>query len=62
MEMSLNTCALCGKTIEKPEKSVYKEVIHGIRYIFDTKSCLEMFRKFQIVYGDAFVAQNALET
>ena len=62
MEMSLNTCALCGKTIEKPEKSVYREVINGIRYVFDTKSCLEMFRKFQIVYGDSFVAQHALKT
>ena len=62
MEMSLNTCALCGKTIEKPEKSVYREVINGIRYVFDTQSCVEMFRKFQIVYGDTFVAQHALKT
>ena len=57
-----NTCALCGKTIEKPEKSVYREVIKGIQYVFDTQSCLEMFRKFQIVYGDTFVAQHALNT
>ena len=62
MEMTQNTCALCGKTIEKPEKSVYREVVKGIRYVFDTQSCLEMFRKFQIVYGDTFVAQHALET
>jgi YHS domain-containing protein len=62
MEMSLNTCALCGKTIEKPEKSVYKEVINGMLFVFDSQSCLEMFRKFQIVYGDTFVAQHALNT
>jgi YHS domain-containing protein len=61
MEMSQNTCALCGKTIEKPEK-VYKEVINGMRFVFDTQTCLEMFRKFQIVYGDTFVAQHALKT
>lgn len=62
MEMSQNICALCGKTIEKPEKSVYKEVINGMRFVFDSQSCLEMFRKFQIVYGDTFVAQHALKT
>ena len=27
MEMTQNTCALCGKTIEKPEKSTYREVL-----------------------------------
>ena len=62
MEMSLNSFALCGKTIEKPEKSVYKEVINGMLFVFDSQSCLEMFRKFQIVYGDTFVAQHALKT
>jgi YHS domain-containing protein len=62
MEMSQNICALCGKTIEKPEKSVYKEVINGMLFVFDSQSCLEMFRKFQIVYGDTFVAQHALNT
>ena len=62
MEMSQNICALCGKTIEKPEKSVYKEVINGMLFVFDSQSCLEMFRKFQIVYGDTFVAQHALKT
>lgn len=61
MEITQNTCALCGKTIEKPEKSVHREVINGMRYVFDTQSCLEMFRKFQIVYGDTFVAQHALK-
>ena len=62
MEMTQNTCALCGKTIEKPEKSVYREVVNGMQYVFDTHSCLEMFRKFQIVYGNSFVAQHALDT
>ena len=62
MEMTWNTCALCGKTIDKPENSVYSEVINGSRFVFDTQSCLEMFRKFQIVYGDTFVAQHALKT
>ncbi|MGB8171960.1 MAG: hypothetical protein WCF01_04975 [Nitrososphaeraceae archaeon] len=62
MEMSQVTCALCGKTIEKPEKSAYREVINGIRFTFDSQSCLEMFRKFQIVYGDTFVAHHALKT
>ena len=62
MEMTQNTCALCGKSIDKPEKSVYGEVINGLRYVFDTQSCLEMFKKFQIVYGDTFVAQHALNT
>ena len=62
MEMTQNTCALCGKTIEKPERSVYREVIKGMGFVFDTQSCLAMFRKFQIVYGDTFVAQHALKT
>jgi len=62
MEMPQNICALCGKIIEKPEKLVYSEVINGMLFVFDTQSCLEMFRKFQIVYGDTFVAQHALET
>jgi len=62
MGLPQNICALCGKIIEKPEKLVFSEVINGIRFVFDTESCLEMFRKFQIVYGDTFVAQNALET
>ncbi len=62
MKTPQNTCALCGKCIDKPEKSVYGEVINGLRYVFDTQSCLEMFRKFQIVYGDSFVAQHALNT
>lgn len=62
MEMPQNICALCGKIIEKPEKSMYSEVINGMLFVFDTQSCLEMFRKFQIVYGDTFVAQHALET
>jgi len=62
MEMIHNTCALCGKTIEKPEKSLYREVINGMGFVFDTQSCLAMFRKFQIVYGDTFVAQHALKT
>jgi len=62
MEMSQNICALCGKTIEKPEKSAYRQVINGMLFVFDSQSCLEMFRKFQIVYGDTFVAQHALNT
>ena len=62
MEMPQNMCALCGKIIEKPEKLVFSEVINGIRFVFDTESCLEMFRRFQIVYGDTFVAQHALKT
>ena len=62
MEMPQNICALCGKIIEKPENLVYSEVINDMLFVFDTQSCLEMFRKFQIVYGDTFVAQHALET
>ena len=62
MEMPENICALCGKIIEKPENLVYSEVINDMLFVFDTQSCLEMFRKFQIVYGDTFVAQHALET
>ncbi len=62
MEIPQNICALCGKTIEKPEKSPYREVINGLCFVFDTQSCLAMFRRFQIVYGDSFVAQHALKT
>jgi len=62
MEIAQNICALCGKAIEKPEKPAYREVINGLRFVFDTQSCLAMFRRFQIVYGDSFVAQHALKT
>lgn len=62
MKTPQNTCALCGKPIDKPESSAFRDVINGLLYVFDTQSCLEMFKKFQIVYGDTFVAEHALKT
>ena len=53
-------CALCGKTLvegEAEEKvTVIEEIVDGSRYMFDTKECAIMFKKFGLVYGNNFFA------
>jgi hypothetical protein len=57
-------CALCGKPLVKAKvrqvesKEVYfmvvDEVIDGSHYLFDTKDCATIFKKFGGVYGSNF--------
>ena len=56
---SNDKCALCGKTIRdhevnKNNKSILKEEIDGSSYVFDTKECVNMFKRFRSVYGSDF--------
>ena len=56
---SNDKCALCGKMItdhevNKNNKSILKEEIDGSSYVFDTKECVNMFRRFRSVYGSDF--------
>lgn len=55
---SNDKCALCGKTIRDHEvskniKSILEE-IDGSSYVFDTKECVNMFKRFRSVYGSDF--------
>lgn len=57
-------CALCGKPLAKAQlrEVEYKEenitsvdeVIDGSHYLFDTKDCATIFKKFGVVYGSNF--------
>lgn len=57
-------CALCGKPLAKAqlreaegkEENITSvdEVIDGSHYLFDTKDCATIFKKFGIVYGNNF--------
>ena len=49
-------CALCGKTIrdQQEQESILNEEIDGTFYFFDTKECVNMFKRFRSVYGSDF--------
>ena len=44
----VGTCSLCGQAI-----AIAVEIIDGSQYVFDTYSCVAMFKKFQL-YGEGF--------
>jgi hypothetical protein len=46
--------------MNRAEKPVLEAIIDGTHYEFDERSCLDMFNKFQNVYGKSFVNQLAL--
>ena len=48
----VGTCSLCGQAISNAE-SKRVEVIDGSPYVFDTYSCVAMFKKF-LLYGEGF--------
>src|SRR5829696_2259770 len=51
----LKECALCGNQIQKSTSSPsVEESIGGTSYIFDTKDCAIMFKRFHAIYGDDF--------
>ena len=57
-------CALCGKPLAKAQVrevegkeeniTVVDEIIDGSHYLFDTKDCATIFKKFGGVYGNYF--------
>jgi hypothetical protein len=57
-------CALCGKPLVKAKVRqveskevnfmVVDEIIDGSHYLFDTKDCATIFKKFGGVYGSNF--------
>jgi len=49
-------CSLCGKTIrdQQEQESILNEEIDGTSYVFDTKECVNMFKRFRSVYGSDF--------
>ena len=48
-----NSCALCGKLIEKASYFI-KETIGGRNFRFDTSYCAAMFKRLLSVYGGDF--------
>lgn len=44
----------------KGGNSLLEASVDGTLYIFDSASCLAIFNKFLIVYGNSFVSQLAL--
>ena len=57
-------CALCGKPLAKAQVregegkeeniTLVDEIIDGSHYLFDTKDCATIFKKFGVVYGSNF--------
>jgi hypothetical protein len=57
-------CALCGKPLAKAhireregkEENItlVDEIVDGSHYLFDTKDCATIFKKFGVVYGSNF--------
>ena len=57
-------CALCGKPLAKAQARegegkeenimLVDEIIDGSHYLFDTKDCATIFKKFGVVYGSNF--------
>jgi hypothetical protein len=57
-------CALCGKPLAKAQAregdgkeeniKIIDEIIDGSHYLFDTKDCATIFKKFGGVYGSNF--------
>jgi two-component system, OmpR family, sensor histidine kinase VicK len=50
----LKECALCGNQIQESTSAPVEESIGGTSYIFDTKDCAIMFKRFHAIYGDDF--------
>ena len=50
----LRECALCGIQIKNSASTPVEESIGGTSYIFDTKDCAIMFKRFHAIYGDDF--------
>jgi two-component system, OmpR family, sensor histidine kinase VicK len=50
----LRECALCGNQIQKSTSAPVEESIGGTSYLFDTKDCAMMFKRFHAIYGDDF--------
>ena len=50
----LKECALCGNQIQNSTSAPVKESIGGTSYMFDTKDCAIMFKRFHAIYGDDF--------
>jgi two-component system, OmpR family, sensor histidine kinase VicK len=50
----LKECALCGNQIQKSTSAPVEESIGGTSYMFDTKDCAIMFKRFHAIYGDDF--------
>src|SRR5918996_2018637 len=50
----LKECALCGNQIQNSTSAPVEERIGGTRYMFDTKDCAIMFKRFHAIYGDDF--------
>ena len=50
----LRECALCGNQIQKSKSAPVEESIGGTSYMFDTKDCAIMFKRFHAIYGDDF--------
>jgi hypothetical protein len=57
-------CALCGKPLAKAQVreregkeeniTLVDEIVDGSHYLFDTKDCATIFKKFGVVYGSKF--------
>lgn len=56
-------CALCGKPLGKSREGgeekignimTIDEIIDGTKYLFDTKDCATIFKRFGVVYGSNF--------
>src|SRR5919106_898382 len=50
----LKECALCGNQIQNSTSAPVEESIGGTSYMFDTKDCAIMFKRFHAIYGDDF--------
>jgi hypothetical protein len=52
----IRKCALCGRTIRdhQEQESILNVEIDGTSYVFDTKECVNMFKRFRSVYGSDF--------
>jgi hypothetical protein len=57
-------CALCGKPLGKAREggegkigniiTIDEIIIDGQKYLFDTKDCATIFKRFGVVYGSNF--------
>ena len=61
MELHNTACSLCGGSTANTRSTV-KQTIDGVPYIFDTDSCLAVFKKIQDVYGIDFVDEPAFNS
>ena len=50
----LKVCALCGNQLQNSASTPVEEKIGGSSYMFDTKDCAIMFKRFHAIYGDDF--------